>query len=106
MCVRSVDVEGAETAVVASLVAAAAASPSSGPRLSLGVVLVEVRADGQRAGIMRLLLGAGLRYAGELHARGSEANGVVDDVYVNASHLHARFGGSRAAMHLPRGRAS
>ena len=96
----SVDVEGAELTVVSSLVAAATTTSPVGSRLALGVVLVEVRADGQRGAVMAALLGAGLRYVGELHARGSEANGVIDDVFVNATHLRAHFGESRAARSL------
>ena len=79
---------------------AATTTSPVGSRLALGVVLVEVRADGQRGAVMAALLGAGLRYVGELHARGSEANGVIDDVFVNATHLRAHFGESRAARSL------
>lgn len=91
----SIDVEGAELSVVQSLVDAS-------PRLSLGVVLVEVRADGQRTAIMTALLDAGLRYVGSLRARGSEANDVVDDCFVNATHLRIHFPDSRAAKALRR----
>lgn len=89
----SIDVEGAELTVVQSLLDAS-------PRLSLGVVLVEVRADGQRMAIMTALLGAGLRYVGSLRARGSEKNDVVDDCFVNATHLRIYFPESRAAKAL------
>lgn len=89
----SIDVEGAELTVVQSLLDAS-------PRLSLGVVLVEVRADGQRRAIMAALLGAGMRYVGQLRARGSEKNDVIDDCFVNATHLRLHFPHSRAAKAL------
>ena len=57
------------------------------PGLSLGVVLVEVRNDGQRPQQISRLLGCGMRYVGQLEARGSMTNRVIDDVYVNMSHL-------------------
>ena len=75
-------------AVVESLAAVAG-------RLSLGVVLVEVRRDGQRGPILRALLRLGLAYVGQLRARGSEANGIVDDCFVNVTHLSIHFPHSR-----------
>jgi hypothetical protein len=89
----SIDVEGAELHVVGSLVAAVG-------RLSLGVLLVEVRGDGQRGEIVRALLRVGLRYVGTIRARGSEANEVVDDCFVNETHLRRFFPRSRATWAL------
>ena len=79
----SIDVEGAELTVAESLVAA--------PGISLGVVLVEVRNDGQRLQLLRLLLAKGMRYVGQIEARGTMINHVIDDVYVNLSHVRRYF---------------
>lgn len=84
----SIDVEGSELDVVRSLAREAAAG-----RLAIGVVLVEVRSDGQRERILRALLALGMRYAGMLKARGNEQRDIVDDCYFNASHLSEHFGG-------------
>ena len=68
----SVDVEGVETLVLRSLV-------TSAQSLTLGVVLVEVRGDGQRRGIMELLLGVGMRYVGCIgSSSGQRAQRLVD----------------------------
>ncbi|EOD11840.1 hypothetical protein EMIHUDRAFT_214166 [Emiliania huxleyi CCMP1516] len=85
----SVDVEGVETLVLRSLV-------TSAQSLTLGVVLVEVRGDGQRRGIMELLLGVGMRYVGCIFGRPSPTNEVISDCFVNVSHLASRFPASRA----------
>lgn len=77
----SIDVEGAELALIDSL---------DLTRLSVGVMMVEVRADGQRRAIMRSLLRRGMRYVGMLNAKGTRVNAVIDDVFVNTTHL-ARF---------------
>ena len=61
----------------------------------MGVVLVEARGDGRRGAVLRALLGAGMRYVGQLYARGSEANDVVDDCFVNLTHLRVHFPQSR-----------
>ena len=89
----SIDVEGSELTVVKSLLNAR----REGRTLSLGVVLVEVRADGQRRAIMEALLNGGMRYVGQLRARGSEKNDVVDDCFVNVTHLRLSFPQSRAS---------
>jgi len=84
----SVDVEGSELSVLRSLAAS---------RLSMGVVVVEVRGDGQRRPILELLQReSGMRYVGQLNARGSSLNDVVDDVYVNLTHLRVYHPTSRA----------
>ena len=85
----SVDVEGAEVHVVRSL-----ANVSS--QLSIGVMLIEARADGNRYQLMHALLAVGFRYVGQLSARGSESNDVVDDCFVNVTHLRTYFPQSRA----------
>ena len=90
----SIDVEGSELTVVESLLRATKGG------LSIGVILVEVRPDGQRRTLMTALLGAGLRYVGQLRARASEANDVVDDCYVNATHHRHYFPQSSAAAKL------
>ena len=61
------------------------------PGLSLGVVLVEVRNDGQRPGILQHLLGRGMRYVGQIYARGTMINKVVDDCFVNVTHMRTFF---------------
>ena len=78
----SIDVEGSELMVVKSL---------ERPGLSLGVVLVEVRNDGQRPGILQHLLGRGMRYVGQIYARGTMINKVVDDCFVNVTHMRTFF---------------
>ena len=84
----SVDVEGSELQVVRSLLAA---------HISLGVLLVEVRADGQRRSIVEALLGSGMVYVGQLNARPGGANDVIDDCFANMTHLRRRFPRSNAA---------
>ena len=88
----SIDVEGSELMVTKSLEV---------PGLSLGVVLVEVRNDGQRPGLISHLLGRGMRYVGRIEARGTYINKVVDDVYVNVSHMRRFFPTSHALRGLP-----
>ena len=87
----SIDVEGSELMVVQSLHVAG---------LSLGVLLVEVRNDGQRPQLLTHLLGRGMRYVGTIHARGTYINRVVDDCYVNISHMRRFFPRSYALMGL------
>tara|TARA_B110001452_G_scaffold120647_1_gene100126 strand:- start:401 stop:2122 length:1722 start_codon:yes stop_codon:yes gene_type:complete len=86
----SLDVEGAETTILSTL--------GLGSHLAVGVLMVEVRDDGQRGTIMRLLLERGLVYVGALHGRPSPANEVVSDVYANMTHLRAHFPRSRALV--------
>ena len=83
----SLDVEGSELAVLRSL---------NATHLSVGVLLVEVRANGERSTIMSLLLERGFMYVGQIDARGSAQNAIVDDCFVNASHLARHFPCSRA----------
>lgn len=89
----SIDVEGSELAVVESLL---------GGHISVGVVIVECRGDGLRRPITSMLLAHGLLYVGQLLARGSASNMIVDDCFVNASHMRLYFPESRAAHELPR----
>lgn len=86
----SIDVEGSELTVVNAL------DPR---RLSCGVVLIEVRADGQREPIMRAMLRKGFRYVGQLNARGNAVNDVIDDCFVNITHLKVYAPRSRALHH-------
>ena len=51
----SLYVEGAESLAIGGM--------ALGTRLEIGVLLVEVRADGQRAELLATLLGLGLTYA-------------------------------------------
>ena len=88
----TIDVEGHEVEATEALLNAKG--------LSIGVVLVEVRADGGRPRVMELLLGAGFRYAGQLAARSTSANDVVDDCYFNVSHLRSHWPCSRALKEL------
>ena len=92
----SIDVEGAELAVLRSLVRS---------KVSLGVALVEVRGDGSRRAEMELLLAAGMSYAGQIASRGTIANDIINDAYVNFTHMQQRFprslpGGVRARAGL------
>ena len=88
-----IDVEGSELMVTRSLQV---------PGLSLGVLLVEVRNDGQRPGLLEHLLGRGMRYVGKLEARPTYLNKVVDDCYVNVSHMHTYMPRSRLLRELDR----
>ena len=83
----SIDVEGAEFSVLKSL---------DFTQLAIGVVLVEVRGDGVRAKVFKHLLRNGLRYVGQFNGRGTSANAIIDDVYVNISHLAVHFPNSTA----------
>lgn len=82
--------EGAELIVLKTL--------GLGERLSLGVIMVEVRGDGLRPKLMRLLLNVGLVYVGALHGHPSNANEVVSDVWANMTHLRLYFPKSRALL--------
>lgn len=88
----SIDVEGSEQMVVTSL---------DVPGLSLGVLLIEVRADGQRPALLQHLLARGMRYVGQVTARGTSVNKVVDDCFVNITHLRRYFPRSWALDGLP-----
>ena len=87
----SVDVEGAELTVLKSL---------DFSRLSIGVVLVEVRGDGVRAGVFKHMIRSGLRYVGQYQGIGTKANEIIDDVYCNFTHLATHFPTSHAAAAL------
>lgn len=78
----SLDVEGSEEVVVASVL-------RSG--ISLGVLMVEVRGDGQRPRLVSTLTNARLTYTGQIYARPSSQNEVVSDVWVNLSHMAAFY---------------
>ena len=78
----SLDVEGSELEVIESLRRAQG--------LSIGVFQVEVRGDGRRGQVMRALMGRGFSYVGQTRGRPSHANEIIDDVFVNMSHM-ARF---------------
>ncbi|EOD12483.1 hypothetical protein EMIHUDRAFT_247455 [Emiliania huxleyi CCMP1516] len=75
----SLDCEGCELSVINTLARAL------GRTLSLGA-----RGDGHRAPIFRRLLRAGMSYAGMIAARGTTANHVMDDVFVNESFFRRR----------------
>ena len=55
--------------------------------LSVGVLMVEVRGDGQRADVLTSLLAAGMSYVGQVHGRPSVYNEIIDDVFVNWTHF-------------------
>jgi FkbM family methyltransferase len=84
----SVDVEGGEVAVLDSF---------DSDALSIGVLLVEVRGDGARPQVMARLLARGFLFVGTFYARGSMANAVVDDCFVNVTHMRVHFPDSRGA---------
>ena len=83
----SVDVEGAELTVLQSL---------DHSRLTIGVVLVEVRGDGVRPRLMKHMLRQGMRYIGQFNGRSTSANAIIDDVYVNFTHMATYFPTSAA----------
>lgn len=83
----SLDVEGSEMHVLESL------DPA---HVSIGVMIVEVRGDGERPKVMRRMLSRGFSYVGKVNARGSSANAIEDDVFVNTSHMRKFFPCSRA----------
>ena len=87
----SLDVEGAELQTVRSL----APRLHSG-ELSIGVLMVEVRGDGQRADLMRELTGAGLAYVGQVDGRATASNDIISDVYVSMKHMQKHFPRSAA----------
>ena len=85
----SIDVEGLEQLVVDTLVDETAG-------ISIGVLIVEVRADGRRMELLSRLLNRGFRYVGQIEARGTRTTAVFDDVYANLSHLRTSFPRSAA----------
>jgi len=85
----SLDVEGSEAVVVQSIV-----NPKFG--IAVGILMVEVRGDGQRRRIAQELLRVGFMFVGQLYGKPSPANEVVSDVYCNKTHLHHHFPTSRA----------
>ena len=80
----SLDVEGAELVAIQGL------GLASG-RLSIGVLMVEVRGDGVRPRVLEALLALGFTYVGQVHGRPSSANEIIDDMYVNETHLREHF---------------
>lgn len=78
----SIDVEGAELTVLRSLLSTA---------ISIGVATVEVRSDGNRRAEMEILLGAGMSYVGQVYSRPTWGNDIIDDVYINFTHMENRF---------------
>ena len=75
----SLDVEGSEPEVIESLRAAQG--------LSIGVFQVEVRGDGKRGQVMRALMRRGFSYVGQVRGKPSSANEIIDDVFVNMTHM-------------------
>ena len=84
--------EGSEPEVIESLLLA--------PQLSIGVMQVEVRGDGHRGRVMRALQARGLSYVGQLRAVPSPANEIIDDVFVNLTHMQRHFPASCMFSHL------
>ena len=64
--------------------------------LSVGVLVVEARGDGNRRHVIDSLLRRGFVYVGQLYARPTVLNFIVDDVFVNVTHLRTHFPRSRA----------
>ena len=75
----SLDVEGSELEVIESL--------RTAHGLSIGVFQVEVRGDGRRGEVMRALMRRGFSYVGQTRGRPSHANEIIDDVFVNMTHM-------------------
>ena len=88
----SLDVEGSELEVIESLRRAQG--------LSIGVFQVEVRGDGRRGEVMRALMRRGFSYVGQTRGRPSHANEIIDDVFVNMSHM-ARYWPQSCAFSPP-----
>jgi hypothetical protein len=86
----SLDVEGSEFAAVKSLV-----HPKYS--IAIGVLMIEVRGDGQRKPISETLLAAGFHFVGQIFGKPSPANEVVSDVYLNLTHIRLHFPASRVA---------
>ena len=86
----SLDVEGSELVAVESLL-----HPKYG--IAIGILMVEVRGDGQRKPIAERMLKAGFLFVGQIYGKPSPANEVVSDVYANATHIRTHFPASRAA---------
>ena len=84
----SLDVEGSELDVIRSLFDPARTVLR---HISVGVLMIEVRGDGQRANIHSTLLARGFRYAGQIFGRPSPANEIIDDVFLNLSHMKVFF---------------
>ena len=103
----SLDIEGEELTAITSLFGdtpggSGAADGPPRPALSVGVLMVEVRPDGQRASLLTALLAHGFRYVGQIHGWPGYTTEILSDVFVNATHMHTRFPHSRAASMLPR----
>jgi hypothetical protein len=86
------DVEGSEVTAVRTLYLGSNS-------ISIGVLIVEVREDGKRSQLLNELLQHGMAYVGQIHARpSSEPLEIIDDVYVNMSHLQRFMPTSRALV--------
>ena len=51
--------------------------------LSVGVLVVEARGDGNRRSVIDSLLRRGFLYVGQLYARPTVLNFIVDDIFIN-----------------------
>ena len=60
--------------------------------------MCEVRDSAQRLELLRTVLARGLAYVGQIDARPAAMNDVINDVFVNVSHLVTYFPGSRALL--------
>ena len=82
------DVEGLELTVLQTI---------DFSSVHVGVIVVEVRGDGSRAAVIRLLLEtARFAYVGQVHNKPSHSNDVVDDVFVNLRFMRKHWPESRA----------
>jgi hypothetical protein len=82
------DVEGLELTVLQTI---------DFSSVHVGVLVVEVRGDGSRAAVIRLLLEtARFAYVGQVHNKPSHSNDVVDDVFVNLRFMRKHWPESRA----------
>ena len=76
------------------------------PRRSPWGGTVEVRGDGVRPGVMRFLLRHGMTYVGQFSGRGTAVNSIIDDVFVNITHMARFFPQSSALKGLHARRAA
>ncbi len=90
----SLDVEGAETDVVSTLTRAFASRS-----LSVGVLMIEVRGDGQRSKLVPLLLKSGMVYVGQFHGRATMTNEIIDDLWYSPDHMRRHFPASRVGAY-------
>ena len=84
----SLDVEGSEPEAIASM----------GRNASFGVVVVEVAAGRRRVAVVTGMLTLGFAYVGQISARPTTSNFIMNDVFLNTSHFKRFWPASPAAQ--------